>query len=207
MIKNPVYIVPLVGLYIFTFGYVYEWGYLSGFSVGDQVVNHTYAEFLVLSTHALTVALRSQSAIAVILFSSFFIGIFFSAINTKVAKKWTGRKRQGMSESKKFFSSVFLISFSPLCLLIIFLVPGLLGYYEAEALKKSAVKNWQEIELKVTPPLKIEGITIRKISGNVLFYQKENPITHVISSADILAIRYRTTSHNKKIQLSLKAPG
>ena len=196
MTKNPAYIIPLFGLYFFTFGYVYEWGYLWGFNVENQVVNHNYAEFLVLATHALTVALRSGWAIFLIFFLSIIFGAYFSVSKLENVKKWVEKHRPPFSEKNRFFCNFLLISFSPICLVTLFLIPGFLGHFEALALKKHSEKYWQEIELKSSPPVKIEGVTIRKISGSVLFYQKNDPIVHVISSGDILATRYRTSSHN-----------
>lgn len=172
MTKNPAFVLPLVTLYIFTFGYVYEWGYLSEFDVEGEVVNHSYPEFLVLSTHALTVALRNSNAIIVIFLTSTIIAIVYSISRLTAYQAWVVKRKKREKEFSGFLVSIVIISLLPFSLLIIFLAPGLLGYYEAVSLKESSVTHWQEIELLGNPPTKMEGVTIRLIGERIIFYQK-----------------------------------
>ncbi len=151
-----------------------------------------------LATHALTVALRSGNAIVVVFITSFILALSYSVSQLKNFQAWVAKIKTENIESNKFFANFIIIFLFPFSLILIFILPGLLGHYEAIALKKSSTKHWQEIETAGSSPSTIQGITIRSFGGKVLFYQKDDPITHLISLSQVKAIRSRTTLHNSK---------
>ena len=202
MIKNPAYILSLSGLYIFSFGYIYEWGYLSEFNVEYLILNHTYAEFLVLATHALTIAITSSNGIFYIFVTFLIVSILYSVQRNSLYKKWVQSLQSQQTEMGRVLLRITLITLSPLFIIVILLLPFYLGYSEAKELKISSNVSWQEIEVEGDPPVKYVGVTIRIISGGILFYQKDDPITHFISDGKVLAIRHRTTLHDDNIQLA-----